>query len=97
MVDDMQKEDKQVETPKVEEKKEEPKQIVPEIYHCVNCRADKTVDEVNKEPLDFERNEDGSLSTKPGRYSVFCKQCQYFMRIIDPVATAELAKIANRK
>jgi ribosomal protein L44E len=70
---------------------------IEERYYCSNCRKELNVEQVNKRPLDFIRNEDGSLSPQPARFSVFCKQCEQFLRIIDPQVAAELQKIVDKK
>ena len=63
--------------------------VVPEpekevVYgHCNNCRLELTEDKVIKNAIDYQRNEDGSLSKAASRFSVFCKQCMKFVTVID--------------
>ena len=58
----------------------------PERYYCSNCRETWEVSQVRKDPLDYGRQADGTL-TSPGdhgRFSVFCKKCMKFLMIVDP-------------
>ena len=43
-------------------------------YHCTSCRRDLEEHEVDKKPLEV-----GS-----GRFTVFCKSCQIFLKMEEP-------------
>lgn len=57
---------------------------------CATCREVKTDAQLMKQPIDYKKNADGSVSTTPARYSIFCGTCQKFLGIYDPVAQNEL-------
>jgi hypothetical protein len=65
---------------------------------CPTCRDIKSDAQLMKEPLDYRKNADGSVT--PTRYSVFCSLCQAFLCIYDPMAQQELRDMLedrNRK
>jgi hypothetical protein len=68
-----------------------------EKYHCNNCRVDLSSDMITKLALDYRKNEDGSLVADIMRFSIFCKQCNFFIAIVDPDASKQLQKIVKRK
>jgi hypothetical protein len=77
--------------------------IVPEeskevIYgHCNNCRLELTEDKVVKQPIEWNRNEDGSLSKIATRFSVFCKSCMKFICLLDKQAAQMLDEMIHKK
>lgn len=77
-----------------EEGVELPKDLV--YGHCNNCRVELTEDKVVKNAIDWLRNEDGSLSKKANRFSVFCKQCMKFITVIDQDAAQMLQNMIRK-
>jgi hypothetical protein len=73
---------------------EPPKNVV--YGHCNNCRLELTEERVVKTPIDWTRNEDGTISRTANRFSVFCKQCMKFVCVIDKMA-AEMLQNMIRK
>ena len=67
-----------------------------ETFYCSNCRKHYSDEEVRKEAIDYQRNEDGTLSKSASRFSVFCKVCAKFFRVIDNDA-AKMLKDMVRK
>ena len=63
-----------------------PLEIIPERYRCINCKKELADNEVQKNPLDFIKKQDGSLEPSMQRFSAFCKKCNNFIRIVDPGA-----------
>jgi len=64
--------------------------------HCNNCRVELTEDKVTKNAIDYQRNEDGSLSKIASRFSVFCKNCMKFITIIDRDAVKMLQDMIKK-
>jgi L-cysteine desulfidase len=64
--------------------------------HCNNCRIELTEDKVNKQEIDWIRNEDGTLSKSASRFSVFCKSCMKFITIIDHNAAKMLQDMIRK-
>lgn len=62
---------------------------------CSTCRVIKTDEELMKQPLDYKKNDDGSVT--PVRYSIFCATCQMFLCIYDPLASKELKDIIDTR
>lgn len=83
--------------PLIESAHKEPEVPFMEMYHCNNCRIDLSPEMVTKMALDFKRNDDGSVSPMIARHSIFCKACNHFIRIVDPVVSRELKKIEDKK
>lgn len=76
--------------------------VVPEtekdiIYgHCNNCRLELTEDKVVKQPIEYVKTEDGSLSKTATRFSVFCKSCMKFITLIDQAAAEMLQSMIKK-
>lgn len=71
---------------------------VQERYYCSNCRETWELHQVRKDPLDYGRQTDGTL-TDPGvhgRFSVFCKKCMKFLMIIDPSTQEKKTQFLGR-
>jgi hypothetical protein len=64
--------------------------------HCNNCRTEMTEERVVKTPIDYLRNEDGSLSKAASRFSIFCKQCMKFITILDRDAQKLLQEMIRK-
>lgn len=73
---------------------EQPKEII--YGHCNNCRLELTEDRVVKTPIDYARNEDGSMSKTATRFSVFCKNCMKFVTLIDRDAAKMLQDMIKK-
>ena len=67
-----------------------------EEFNCRNCQRRYSEDEVRKEPIDWIRNEDGTLSKSASRFSVFCKVCGYFFRVLDNNAAKMLQDMIRK-
>lgn len=80
--------------------KEESVEIEPEkevIYgHCNNCRLELTEERVVKQPIEWLKNEDGSMSKVANRFSVFCKSCMKFVTLIDREAQKMLQNMIRK-
>jgi len=66
-------------------------------YHCSACRTDLNEVDIMKIPIDFRKTANGKVEAVLTRYSAFCKKCQHFLFISDPVVQEELKKIAERE
>jgi nitrous oxide reductase len=64
--------------------------------HCNNCRLELTETRVVKQPIEFERAEDGSYTKTATRFSVFCKQCMKFITLIDQEAVKMLDEMIHK-
>jgi len=67
-----------------------------ETFYCGNCRRHYSDEEVRKEAIDYARSEDGSLTKCASRFSVFCKVCARFLRIIDKDAAKMLNEMIRK-
>jgi hypothetical protein len=67
-----------------------------EQFYCKNCRRHFDGKDVRKEPIDYLRNHDGSLSKAASRFSVFCKVCALFLRVIDNDAQKMLSEMIKK-
>ncbi len=72
-----------------------PNDVKFEGLRCSTCRVVKTDDQLMKQPLDYKKNSDGSVT--PIRYSIFCSTCQMFLCIYDPLAAEELKDIIDTR
>jgi hypothetical protein len=67
-----------------------------EQFYCKNCRRHFYGKDVRKEPIDYARAEDGTLSRCASRFSVFCKVCALFLRVIDQDAQKMLNEMIRK-
>jgi hypothetical protein len=67
-----------------------------ETFYCSNCRLHLKDEQIVKQPIDYQRNEDGSLSKAASRFSVFCKNCYKFLRILDRDAQKLLNEMVRK-
>lgn len=79
------KEVNEVKIPGKKDKKLKPKQ-----YYCGTCRIYILEDHADRRPMGFLKTEDGSLTTKANRFSIFCPDCQRFLGIFDPETDAKI-------
>ena len=63
---------------------------IPETYRCKNCQRDLLEEDIQKHPLDFMKKNDGTLELSMQRFSAFCKHCNGFIKIVDPLAHQQL-------
>jgi hypothetical protein len=78
-----------------EESLVEPKKEV--VYgHCNNCRLELTEKKVVKQPIEWLKNEDGTMSKVANRFSVFCKSCMKFVTLIDKDAADMLQNMIKK-
>jgi L-cysteine desulfidase len=64
--------------------------------HCNNCRLELTEDKVVKQPIEYQRAEDGSFTKIATRFSVFCKNCMKFITLIDQQAVQMLQDMIHK-
>ena len=67
------------------------------VFYCSTCRLRLSDSQLMKTPIDYEINKDGSSSTVPERYSLFCGTCQKFLGIHDPKAQKELNDMTSQR
>jgi len=58
------------------------------IAHCTSCRKDLDIDGVDRIPLDGTG--DTTAESKTGRYSIFCKSCKIFLKVIEPIVQKDV-------
>ena len=51
-------------------------------YRCVNCKVQIPDSKAKKEPTNYVREEDGTISKEFTRFSVFCPTCQAFLCLV---------------
>lgn len=66
------------------------KKLKPKQYYCGTCRTYILEDHADRRPMGFLKTEDGSLTTKANRFSIFCPDCQRFLGIFDPETDAKI-------
>lgn len=76
------------------------RKLKPRSYYCSTCRQWFLEDKSDKRPMGYDRNEDGSMTMKSTRFSVFCPSCSKFISIIDPETDAKIKdaidKVGNK-
>lgn len=73
---------------------EPPKEVV--YGHCNNCRLELTEEKVTKQPIDYLKAEDGTMTRYASRFSVFCKGCMKFITVIDKDAQKMLQDMIRK-
>jgi len=74
-----------------------PKKLVLDHLYCPTCKVRKLDAELDKQPLGYSQSEDGSAKSDLTRFTVFCKQCQTVLTVIDPGAVKELEDIKRAR
>lgn len=68
-----------------------------DVFYCSTCRIRLLDSQLMKTAIDYEINADGTTSTVPERYSLFCGTCQKFLGIHDPKAQHELSEMTRTR
>jgi hypothetical protein len=76
---------------------EAPKELEIEKQNCPTCKVRKLDADLIKQPLGWKKDADGNIKGDIIRCTVFCKQCQTVLTVIDPDAAKELNKIKKER
>lgn len=86
------------EKPVVENSVEElPKKLVIDNLYCPTCKERKLDKDLDKQPLGYNKAEDGSVVADLTRFTVFCKKCQTMLIVVAPDTVKELENIKRAR